>query len=232
MRRLALLLCFALTACGHVDYDALEVGRFKGTLFVMWVGEGSDAAGDGRFVFVPLPNDPLTFERNAPGASVQTIRPQIMYTDGGSVPRIAQPLKGLSPWGYAPGYMVHDWLFVAKHCNTDGIANAAEREVARMTFQESAEVLGEAIKTLIAERRVDANDVAPMSISNAVAGPISRSLWVREGACRDPRVSEAHMRQIRNALGQYNSSPAAGLRSLAAPPTGAVAGIVSVVRFD
>jgi len=35
MRVLALLVTLALSACGHVDYDAAPTGRFDGTLFVM-----------------------------------------------------------------------------------------------------------------------------------------------------------------------------------------------------
>ncbi len=229
MKKLAAAFLFLLSACGSVDYDGLPVGRFDGTLFVMWVGEGSDLAGDGRFVYVPLPNDPLTFTRRNPDATVDVIRPQLMYTDGGSVPRLVQPLKGFSPWGYAPGYMVHDWLFQAKHCLTDGKANAAEQAIARMSFQESAEVLAEAIKTLIAERRVAPNDVAPNAISGAVAGPISRVLWERSGACPEPRVSAAHRAQIDKALGQAGPT---GQRALSVTrPAAGAAQIVSVVRF-
>ncbi|MDF0603898.1 hypothetical protein P1J78_24600 [Psychromarinibacter sp. C21-152] len=78
MRGLALLCCAVLSACGVVDYDRLPVGRFDGTLFVMWVGEGSDLAGDGRFVYVPLPADPLTFTRGRSDGTVQVVRPQIV----------------------------------------------------------------------------------------------------------------------------------------------------------
>ncbi|MDF0603981.1 hypothetical protein P1J78_25060 [Psychromarinibacter sp. C21-152] len=154
-----------------------------------------------------------------------------MYTDGGSIPRAVQPFRGLSPWGYAPGYMVHDWLFQAKHCVTDGAADAEEARVAGMPFIESAEILGEAIRTLIAERRVAPDDVAPRAISGAVAGPISRALWERGGACPEPRVSAAHMAQIRRALGRFGTRPAESLRGLGVAPAGEVAGIVSVVRF-
>nr|WP_249779640.1 DUF1353 domain-containing protein [Bradyrhizobium sediminis] len=35
-----------------------------------------------------------------------------MYTDGGSIPRIAQIFNGLSPWGFGPAYIVHDWIFL------------------------------------------------------------------------------------------------------------------------
>lgn len=228
MPRLTAILLLLLSACGSVNYNALPAGRFDGTLFVMWVGEGSDRAGDGRFVYVPLPDDPLTFTRGAPDATLRVIRPQIMYTDGGSIPRVAQPFRGLSPWGYAPGYVVHDWLFLARSCVTDGRATPEEARVAAMPFLESARILGEAIKTLIAENRVAPNDVAPNAISGAVAGPISRTLWGRKGGCPEPRISPAHMAQVVRALGRLTAQEE-GRRIR--PPDGPVAGIVGIVQF-
>jgi len=110
-----------LAGCASVDpdYASLMAGHFKGSLVVVWVGEGG-GPGDGRFLYVPDPDDPLTFKRNDPKAPGAVIRPGIMYTDGGSIPKIAQAFRGFSPWGYAPAYMIHDWLFVARHCLKDG----------------------------------------------------------------------------------------------------------------
>lgn len=226
----AVALALALGSCGHVPYEDLPEGRFKGTLFVMWVGEGSASVGSGRFVFVPMPNDPLTFTRGHRNGTVEVIEPQIMYTDGGSIPKLAQAFEGFSPWGYAPGYMVHDWLFQARHCNVDGKANAAEQRVAAMTFLESADIMGETIKTLIAENKVAANDVAPATISSAVAGPISRGLWDKKGACPEPRISDEHMRQVKNALNRLGAAPA--VRNFVEPVMGDAAQVVSVVRFN
>lgn len=136
---LAKLACLAtLASCGHVDYENAPAGKFSGSLFVMWIDDGG-ALGDGTFVYVPHPDQPLKFTRTAQG-SVRTIKPQMMYTDGGSIPRIAQVFQGFNPWGYAPAYIVHDWLFVARQCNTDGLANTAEEKVANVTFQERAEI--------------------------------------------------------------------------------------------
>lgn len=188
MRRLALLFCLALAACGHVDYDATPAGRFEGSLFVMWVGEGGDT-GDGRFVYVPNPRDPLRLIRAT--GSPQVIQPEMIYTDGGSIPRAGQLFRGFAPWGYAPAYMIHDWLFVARHCLTDGTPTEAEREIAGMEFQDSAEIIAEAIKGLIAAGKVRENDVAPRVIAGAVAGPVSYRRWVVTGECETDRVSEA-----------------------------------------
>lgn len=184
-----ILILLFLAACGYVDYDDAPVGRLDGALFVMWVGEGG-SSGDGKFVFVPDPNDRLTLIRSAPNATLREVRPEMMYTDGGSIPKIGQLFNGFSPWGYAPAYMVHDWLFVARQCLNDDMATPEEKKVAAMSFQESAEVIAEAIRTLVATGRVRKNDVAAQTISNTVAGPIARARWTVTGACADSRVSE------------------------------------------
>ena len=147
------LACTLLAACGYVDYEDVPVGRLQGSLFVMWVGEGGPS-GDGKFVFVPDPNNRLTLIRTAPNATLREIRPEMMYTDGGSIPKIGQVFNGFSPWGYAPAYMMHDWLFVARQCLNDNDARPEEQKVAAMPFQESAEVIAEAIKTLVDTGRV------------------------------------------------------------------------------
>ncbi len=211
-----------VAGCGHVDYDAAPAGRFRGSVIVAWVGETQAGLGDGRFVFVPS-SDPLVFERGRPG-SAPVIRPQMMYTDGGSIPQVAQAFRGLSPWGYAPAYMVHDWLFVARKCLNDGQATEQEKTIESMEFPESAEVAAEAIRTLIAEGRVAPDDVAPRAIASAVAGPISRALWNETGACAAQRIKPEHLRMIRRALPGVG-----GLRALR--DGGPRARIVQVVEF-
>lgn len=179
----------ALSSCGHVDYPGTQPGRFQGSLFVMWLGEGG-ASGDGTFLFVPDPGNRLSFEWTDKTGQTHRIQPDMMYTDGGSIPKIGQIFNGFGPWGYAPAYMVHDWLYVARHCNVDGTPTAAERALADITFQQSAEILAAAIKTLIATKRVKDDDIAPAAISGAVAGPIARAKWNERGACATPRIIE------------------------------------------
>lgn len=180
-----------LTACGNVNYETTKAATFSGSLFVMWVGE-NQGSGDGKFVFVPNPRNPLTLTRNVSNGTVQTITPGMMYTDGGSIPRVAQIFNGFSPWGYAPAYMVHDWLFVAKHCLNDGFPDETHLEFSEMQLQESAEIIAEAIKGLIESKKVQDNDVAPRIIAGAVAGPLAYERWVAKGDCLDERVSEDH----------------------------------------
>lgn len=194
----ALALCLFTMACGPDVYREARPGSFEGSLFVMWVGEGT-GSGDGRFVYVPNPRDRLTFRR-AEGLDYPVIVPQMMYTDGGSIPSLARGLKGFSPWGYAPAYMVHDWLFQAHHCNAAGLAEGPERDMAGMEFLESARVIAEAIRTLIDSNVVAPNDVAPRVIAGAVAGPIARAAWNRPGACPVPRVSEADRKAAEAAI--------------------------------
>ncbi len=176
-------LCMALSACASVDYSKLPPGTFSGSLFVMWVDEGG-ASGDGNFLFVPDPGDPLIFRRSDPESPGAVIRPGLMYTDGGSIPKIAQVFKGLSPWGYAPAYMIHDWVFTARHCIVDGETNARFDQVRDVTFKDSAEILGEAIQGLIADERVQPNDLAGSAITTAVDSAIARRLWDEKGACK------------------------------------------------
>lgn len=232
MRRAALAL-LALVGCAPVDFAALPEGEFSGSLFVMWVGEG-DAQGDGKFVFVPNPDAPLVFRRGG-SPEVAEIRPGLMYTDGGSIPKAAQLFKGFSPWGYAPAYMVHDWLFVARHCLRDGKASEAQKDLEAVDFPASAAILGEAIRTLVAERRVDPNDLAGAVITGTVNGPISRAIWDRDGQCEARAVSDAHRAEVERA---FPGRSKAGLRraldapdGFTAPPRGPRARIIAEISF-
>ena len=125
-----------LGGCASIDFNQAPPGRFTGAVFVMWVGEGDSSSGDGNFLFVPDPQSRLTFYRSDSSAPGAVIKPGLMYTDGGSIPKIAQVFKGLSPWGYAPAYMVHDWLFVAHHCLLDGSSDPRFDPVRNVDFDE------------------------------------------------------------------------------------------------
>lgn len=220
-----------LTGCGTLDYDAISrKSVIDGRLFVMWVGEGAPDSGDGKFVFVPNPRDPLRMTRyDKSGTQVgPVLQPGIMYTDGGSIPRIATVFRGFSPWGYAPAYMIHDWLFIAKHCVTDGAASPEQAKIAKMSFQTSAVVIAEAIAFLEESRQVARNDVAPAVISSAVAGPISRRQWERKGACAGHTVSDAHKQAV---FAAFPPQLQARSRRVAAPPKRGVTPAVVIGEF-
>jgi hypothetical protein len=210
---LALAAAATLTACGPNIYKDAQPGEFSGRIYLMWIDDGGES-GSGTFVFVPVPGQELTFTRKNRAATVTTITPEMMYTDGGSVPRIAQAFKGFSPWGYAPAYMVHDWLFIARNCITDGTPIGREPEIAGMEFKESADVMAEAIKALVAQNMVKENDVSEAIIPSAVGGSISRGLWEQEGACEDRRVSEADRLAVKAALPGARVSLRNAVRSL------------------
>ncbi len=230
MRWLTAVICLAASACGRVDYEQLSAGEFEGSLLVLWIEGGRDKGeGDGVFVYVPMPGEELVFHRKDPLATVQTIRPTAIYTDGGSIPRAAQVFRGFNPWGYAPAYLIHDWLFVARKCLNDDMAMGSETDIADMEFIESARLLGEAIKTLVEANKVSGDDVAPELISRAVAGPISRGLWEQTGQCEANRLTEKDQEKVDKFTGRN----AVQLRTFGVESVGALDNVsaVAVVEF-
>jgi hypothetical protein len=203
----------ALAGCVGIDpdYASLKAGRFEGSLVVVWIGEGN-GSGDGRFLYVPDPDNPLTFRRNDAKAPGAIIRPGVMYTDGGSIPKIAQAFRGFSPWGYAPAYMIHDWLFVARHCLKDGSSDQRYRSLTGVTFPDSAKIIGEAIRTLVESRRVSRDDTAASFITAAVGTDNARRLWDEDGACARSTVSPDDL-----AIAEAVLPGSTGVRSLRAP---------------
>jgi Protein of unknown function (DUF1353) len=123
---------------GDELYAELGTGTFSGCPTVRWNGIFDD--GRDAFMFLPDAAKAFTYTTSAKLGS-KTIAPRLMVTDGGSIPRVLWGLSDFSPWGYAPGYMIHDWLFVAHKCKI-GPDNA-------WTFEQSARVLAECIKTLM-----------------------------------------------------------------------------------
>jgi hypothetical protein len=224
------------TACTTIDFDKLQPGSFSGTLIVMWVGPGG-SSGDGNFVFVPDPHNKLTFNR--PGGKSPPIVPGIMYTDGGSVPRVVQVFHGFNPWGYAPAYMVHDWIFTAHHCLADGRHDPAYQAVSNIGFDESGVILGEAIWTLMKEKLVSRDDVAANAITSAVRSPIAKKIWRgTPGQCEEDAVKEVHLREIEKAVPGSTADEArrrhldiaAGARSLTRQSNAVVVGTVTFNR--
>ena len=92
-----------MSGCGYVQYQTTDQGEFGGKLEVRWIEPNN-------FLFIPAENDPFYFSRKKDGRRIQ---PKAMYTDGGSIPQLIWGVPGYSPWGYAPAYIIHDWIFVA-----------------------------------------------------------------------------------------------------------------------
>jgi enamine deaminase RidA (YjgF/YER057c/UK114 family) len=119
-------------AAGLADgfYAALDTGSFTGLPTVRW-----NAMDDFRFIADPAAPFAYTTGRG------RRIEPRLMETDGGSIPRILRGFKKLSPWGYAPAFIIHDWIFTAHQCGLEPDNDLA--------FSDSARILAEAMKTLM-----------------------------------------------------------------------------------
>ncbi len=167
MRLLALVAISLLTAgCASQPYRDTTPATFTGALDVRWVHND-------YFLFVPNKDDPFTLRR----ANGTTIQPGPMYTDGGSIPRFLWGLEGYSPWGYAPAYIVHDWLFAAHHCGY-----APDNQY---TFADSVQVLAEGLKAIMEAAPEVRNYFVFDTVVGAVGSPIARRLW-EKGSCQAP----------------------------------------------
>jgi hypothetical protein len=157
-------LALAAAGCSSLHYDRVHSGDLHGRLVVQWVDHD-------KFIFVPDAEKPLTFTRH----NQEVIAPGQMYTDGGSIPRQLWALRSYSPWGYAPAYIVHDWLFEMKHCGLPGNE--------RYDVEEAAWVLAEVMKTMMDKQGAQpADKLALYSIFEAVRSPVAAKLW-EDGHC-------------------------------------------------
>lgn len=192
------------TGCATYSYETTPAGRLEGQLLVVWVGED-------HFVYWPAPEDPLRFHLSpelARRTGVDVVRPGLMYTDGGSIPRQLRSLRGFSPWGYAPAYIVHDWIFRAHHCVVhrpdllnDPKDGAEYAKVAKFDFDASVEVLAEVMKTLMdVDKTVAKNTAAFDAISFAVETPFVARVWDDGDPASCRPVDDEHRRKVERAL--------------------------------
>jgi hypothetical protein len=116
------------------------------------------------FELVPRATQPFAFIR----PNGQRIEPTNFFTDGGSIPRIVSALNGrLTPWGYGPAYLIHDWEFDRHHCG------------ATKSFNAVRDTLMEALKTLMTTV-VPKNLVAFDLIYAGVSSSVAKALWNRQ----------------------------------------------------
>jgi len=117
-----------------------------------------------------IKKDPLVFTR----FDKTEFKPEDFQTDGGSTPQIMRAFKHYSPWGYAKAYIIHDWIFSEHYCG----------RMEDTSFEESADILSEAIKTMIIER--DGEDESEkkvlQTIDAAVRSSFARDNW-NTGEC-------------------------------------------------
>jgi len=162
-----LVLALGLSGCASIHYAKTNPGELKGKLIVQWIEPD-------QFIFLPDKERPLTFTRH----NKQTITPGVMYTDGGSIPRPLWAFRGYSPWGYAPAFIVHDWLFEMKHCNLPGNE--------KYTVDEAGWVMSEIMKSMM--EKTGSEKLTMYAMFEAVTSPIAVDLW-NNGKCVQPPVS-------------------------------------------
>ena len=97
-----------------------------------------------------------------------------MFTDGGSVPRAFQVFKNYSPWGYAPAFIMHDWLFTMKYCDMPGYSS----------LEEAADIMSEVVKTMMVKLGT-VDTFALYTMDRAVRSPIARQVY-ESGKCKQP----------------------------------------------
>jgi hypothetical protein len=171
VKSLAVLAVLLVPSCDDVRsgwlYDRTDTGVLKGRLIVEWVEQD-------KFIFQPDPQDPLTFTRK----DNDVIRPQLMYTDGGSVPAPLRALKSYSPWGYAPAFIIHDWLFTMKHCKVAGFE--------KYDLDKAATIMAEAMKTVMENPKYGGpNKLVHYSMYEGVRSAVAKGYW-DNGTCDTP----------------------------------------------
>ena len=169
MKRIVLALTLVFpAACSDIltggIYERVNVGELKGRLVVEWVDQD-------KFLFLPDPQNPLRFTRK----NSDVIEPQRMFTDGGTIPAALRAIKSYSPWGYAPGFIIHDWLFAMHHCKVPGHE--------KYDVEAAAEIMAEVLKTMMENPKYGGpNKLVHYSMYEAVRSNIARDYWTR-GTC-------------------------------------------------
>jgi hypothetical protein len=156
----AALLLASLSACSTfgLAYESIPAGKLKGKLIVRWIKPD-------LFVFTPDKAEPLTFTR----FDGSMIIPQEMVTDGGSIPRPMWVFRSYSPWGYAPAFIVHDWMFRAKRCSLP--------EATNYTLADSASAMAEVMKTMMEAGTVEKDSQTIAMMHAAVTSRFAQQVW-------------------------------------------------------
>ena len=98
----------------------------------------------------------------------EVIEPRTMRTDGGSVPRLFWSLPGLDPWSFMPAFLIHDWIYMVKHC-----------EPTVWTFEFANLVMAEAMYTMMLSGTVTMDWRVVEVVYRAVSSPLGRRVWDR-----------------------------------------------------
>jgi hypothetical protein len=148
----------------HTLYNQIKPGRFTGELHLTWKYPDLFTVdnADQKFGFIRY--------------NQQIITPQAIYTDGGSIPRLAWGIKDLSPWYYGPAFIIHDWIF-EWHRHPDRFGACP------YTCQDAADILAECLKTLMQDPATKCDD-SPTTlwlVHTAVSSVVAEHLWNSTG---------------------------------------------------
>jgi hypothetical protein len=140
-------------------YPDFAIGRFEGEPRLVWVRPDI-------FRHEPGADRPFRFIRS----TGEVIEPGLMFTDGGSIPRALWFIKDLSPWSYAPAFLVHDWLFDLHHCGrTD------------KGFEEVRDIMLEGVRTLMETKVCPMDRLAFDAIYTGIDSFVARRVWDNPG---------------------------------------------------
>lgn len=140
-------------------FPDFPIGAFEGEPRLVWIKPDV-------FRHEPNPDCPFRFVRD----TGEVIEPGLMFTDGGSIPRALWFLKNLSPWSYAPAFLIHDWLFDMHHCGrTD------------KSFAEVRDILMEGVRTLMESKLCPLDRLAFDAIYAGVDSPVAHQVWDKPG---------------------------------------------------
>jgi hypothetical protein len=114
------------------------------------------------FQFIPKASRAVSFVRS----SGERIIPKNFFTDGGSIPRAFQWSDELSPFGYLPAYLLHDWEFDLHHCKQS-----------TKSFEQVANTMMEALRTLMDDGTVPRNWFNFWMIETGINSFVARELW-------------------------------------------------------
>jgi hypothetical protein len=158
-----------VSGCASLHYERTERGQLNGKVIVEW-------RKPDLFTFRPDSEQPLLFVRK----SGEEIKPEAMFTDGGSIPRPFWVLKNYSPWGYGPAFIVHDWLFHMQNCKLPGYE--------KYSVEEAATIMSEVMKTMMESPGFDYGSKTTMYLMyEAVQSQPARDAWTN-GRCVTPEL--------------------------------------------
>jgi len=184
-----------LAACSVMPYENSTPGTLTGQLVVMWVQHD-------KFVYASYEDDPMVFTPSSEmqkKLGIKSLKPGLMYTDARLMPRP----------GYAPAYIVRDWLFAAHRCIAHGEPDMDEPvdrpeydKVRSVSFEDSAILIAEVIKTLVRDKRIEET---PLAFDSVVADPIvARNLWSSTETQSCEKVSTGDRQIVKDAFHNIN----------------------------